>query len=39
MAFESDRETVYQIRARHRNAEVREVIGDAFAGVLITDRG
>jgi transposase len=39
MAFESDTETVYQIRARHRNEEVREVIGDAFAGVLITDRG
>jgi transposase len=39
MAFESDDATVYQIRARHRNAEVREVIGDAFAGVLITDRG
>jgi hypothetical protein len=39
MAFESDRETVYQIRERHRNDEVREVIGDAFAGVLITDRG
>ena len=39
MAFESDTETVYQIRARHRNEEVREVIGDDFAGVLITDRG
>jgi len=39
MAFESDSETVYQIRARHRNEEVREIIGDAFAGVLITDRG
>jgi transposase len=39
MTFESDRETVYQIRARHRNEEVREVIGDAFSGVLITDRG
>jgi transposase len=39
MAFESDQETVSQIRARHRNDEVREVIGDAFAGVLITDRG
>jgi transposase len=39
MAFESDHETVYQIRTRHRNEEVREVIGDAFAGVLITDRG
>ena len=39
MAFESDSETVYQIRARHRNDEVREVIGDDFAGVLITDRG
>ncbi len=39
MAFESDSETVYQIRTRHRNEEVREVIGDDFAGVLITDRG
>jgi transposase len=39
MVFESERETVYQIRARHRNAEVREVIGDACAGVLSTDRG
>ena len=39
MVFESERETVYQIRARHRNEEVREVIGDAFAGVLSTDRG
>ena len=39
MAFASDSETVYQIRARHRNEEVREVIGDAYAGVLITDRG
>jgi transposase len=39
MAFESDRETVYQIRARHRNDEVREVLGDDFTGVLITDRG
>jgi len=39
MAFESDSETVYQIRARHRNEEVREVIGDAYAGVVITDRG
>jgi hypothetical protein len=39
MTFESDSETVYQIRARHRNEEVREVIGNDFAGVLITDRG
>ncbi|MHB8575019.1 MAG: hypothetical protein ACYDCQ_06760, partial [Dehalococcoidia bacterium] len=39
MAFESDRETVYPLRARHRTAEVRELIGDAFAGVLLTDRG
>jgi transposase len=39
MTFASDRETVYQIRARHRNEEVREVIGDDFAGVLSTDRG
>jgi transposase len=39
MGFETDTETVYQVRSRHRNEEVREVIGDEYAGVLITDRG
>jgi hypothetical protein len=39
MVFETDRETVFQIRAQHRNEEVREVIPADFAGVMVTDRG
>lgn len=39
MTFETDETTVFQIRARHRNQEVREVIGDDYGGVLCTDRG
>jgi transposase len=39
MVFETPRRACYQIRPQHRNDEVREVIGDAFAGVLVTDRG
>lgn len=39
MAFDSPDSVVYQIRARHRNEEVREVIGDDYAGILGTDRG
>lgn len=39
MVFETKPLVVYQIRARHRNEEVREVIGDHYAGVLCTDRG
>jgi transposase len=39
MAFETDRATVYQIRPRHRNEEVRERIPADYAGVMITDRG
>lgn len=39
MGFETDAATFYQIRSRHRNDEVREVIGDDYAGVLVTDRG
>lgn len=39
MIFETDTATVFQVRARHRNEEVREVIGDAYPGVLVTDRG
>ena len=30
---------MYQVRPRHRNEEVREVIGDDFQGVLECDRG
>lgn len=39
MVFKSPGTTVYQIRARHRNEEVREVIPSDYAGVLCTDRG
>src|SRR3954470_3583403 len=39
MIFETDTSTVFQVRARHRNDEVREVIGDDYPGVLVTDRG
>ena len=39
MAFETDESTVYQVRARHRNEEVREVIPSDCAGVMVTDRG
>jgi transposase len=39
MIFVADTATVFQVRARHRNEEVREVIGDDYAGVLVTDRG
>jgi transposase len=39
MIFVTDTATVFQVRARHRNEEVREVIGDDFPGVLVTDRG
>jgi transposase len=39
MIFVTDTATVFQVRSRHRNEEVREVIGDAYAGVLVTDRG
>lgn len=39
MAFDSPQIVVYQIRLRHRNEEVREVIGAAYAGILGTDRG
>jgi transposase len=39
MVFETATETVYQVRARHRNEEVREVVPAEYAGVLVTDRG
>jgi len=39
MAFETAAVTVYQIRARHRNEEVREVVPAEYEGVLVTDRG
>jgi transposase len=39
MAFETAAVAVYQIRERHRNEEVREVVPAEYAGVLVTDRG
>src|SRR4051812_43972615 len=39
MVFETDQATVYQVRPRHRNEEVRERIPADYAGVMITDRG
>jgi transposase len=39
MAFETDVATVYQVRPRHRNEEVRERVPADYAGVMITDRG
>ena len=39
MAFETDEETVYQVRAQHRHDEVAEVIPPEYGGVMATDRG
>ena len=39
MVFDTQQATVYQIRPRHRNEEVREVIPADYGGVMVTDRG
>jgi transposase len=39
MAFVTDTVTVYQVRERHRNEEVRERIPADYKGTMITDRG
>jgi transposase len=39
MTFDTDQATVLQIRRRHRNEEVRELIPANYAGVMVTDRG
>jgi transposase len=39
IAFETEAATVYQIRPRHRNEDVQEVIPADDAGVMVTDRG
>lgn len=39
MAFETEDVSVYQIRPRHRNEEVREVIPGDYDGTRVTDRG
>jgi hypothetical protein len=38
MVFETDAATVYQVRPRYRNEEVRERIPADYQGVMITDR-
>jgi transposase len=38
MAFDTDQETVYQIRPQHGNEQVREVIPSNYSGTLVTDR-
>jgi transposase len=39
MAFVNQALSVYQVRPRHRNEEVRELIPADFQGVMICDRG
>jgi transposase len=39
MAFETEGASVYQIRRRHRNEEVRELIPSDYPGTLVSDRG
>ena len=39
MAFVNAALSVYQVRPRHRNEEVRELIPAEFGGVLVCDRG
>jgi len=39
MAFVNSSLSVYQIRPRHRNEEVRELVPADFAGILVCDRG
>ena len=39
MVFETDEATVYQVRPRHRNEEVRELIPSGYGGVMVADRG
>jgi hypothetical protein len=38
MVFDTDQQTVYQIRRQHGNEQVREVVPGDYAGVLVTDR-
>lgn len=39
MTFDTNRATVYQIRRRHRNEEVRELVPGNYSGVMGCDRG
>lgn len=39
MGFDTDRETVYQVRSEHGHEQVMEIIPGDYAGTLVTDRG
>jgi transposase len=39
MAFVNPSLSVYQVRPRHRNEEVREIIPADFGGIMVCDRG
>jgi transposase len=39
MGFDTDQETVYQVRTQHGNKQVRELVPDDYRGTLVTDRG
>jgi transposase len=39
MAFDTDHETVYQVRTQHGNEQVRELVPGDYSGTLVTDRG
>jgi len=38
MAFDTDQETVYQIRTQHRKEEVREIVPPDYCGTMVSDR-
>lgn len=38
MAFDTDQQTVYQIRRQHGNEQVRELVPGDYSGTLVTDR-
>ncbi len=39
MGFDTEQASVYQIRPRHRNQEVREIVPGDYQGLLVSDRG
>lgn len=39
MAFDTDQETVYQVRGQHGHQQVMEIIPGDYAGTLVSDRG
>jgi hypothetical protein len=39
MAFDTDEQTVFQVRSQHGNEQVREVVPGDYGGTLVTHRG